>query len=236
MIRRTFKYSTLLVLFLIAINVALALITNVSTNVTDSDETVFQYALGLTKPYQKLTYEQEITLILDVQAAVLDKIPKGNPIPEYEAREPKNLFKWKTGLCYDRSRTAFSWLGFKTRHVYILYPEDPATGLVLPYWKAFFTRGTQTHAVTEVKTSRGWLVVDSNAKWISSTRDATPVDADHIHANADNFSQIPIYFNQPYLAVRGMYSRRGQFYRPYIPYPELNWPDFLIWLVSVAVD
>jgi len=88
--------------------------------------------------------------------------------------------------------------------------------------------------VTEVKTSRGWLVVDSNLPWISVAVDGSPVDADHIHFQVDLFKSLPEYWNRPYWAIRGLYSRRGQFYRPYIPYPQLNWYDFISWLVEAT--
>jgi len=138
-------------------------------------------------------------------------------------------------LCFDRSRTfdkLFNWYGFETRHVYILYAKNPVTGERLSFWRAFFTKGTHSHAVTEVKTSHGWLVVDSNLPWISVAANGDPVDADHIHAQADRFASMPEYWNRPYWAIRGLYSRRGQFYRPYIPYPQLNWMDFLMWIVA----
>lgn len=229
MVRHAFRIGKWFVVAFIGLNVFLALITNVPTHITDSDDTVFQYVLNLKKPYVKLTYAEEIALILFVQAQVIDRVPYGTPIPEYENREPKDLFKNLTGECYDRSRTfdkVFSWLGFEVRHVYILYPEAPDSGERLPFWRAFFTRGTMSHAVTEVKTSRGWVTVDSNSKWLSVTTDGSPIQVDRIYENAGLFSEIPNYFNQPYWAIRGMYSRRGQFYRPYIPYPQLNWFDF----------
>lgn len=172
-------------------------------------------------------------LILKVQRLVLDQAPVGNPIPEFSDREPADLFKAKSGLCYDRSRTydkVFSWLGFESRHIYVLYPEHPVTQEKLPYWKIFFVRGANSHAVTEVRTSRGWILVDSNSTWISVAKDGTPVDADNIRARARSFETIPPYFDKEFLPIRGLYSRRGQFYRPYVPYPEFNWVDFFSWL------
>ena len=129
----------------------------------------------------------------------------------------------------------FSWLGFRVRHIYMLYPEHPVNGMPLPYWQAFFVRGTQSHAVTEVKNQRGWLLVDSNSAWVSVTRDGTPVDADSLQKSAQQFDHIPFYFNRPYLAIRGLYSRRGQLYRPYIPYPQLNWVDFWTWVLDLKM-
>lgn len=235
MICRGLKWSTLLVIAFVAANGLLAVLTNVSTHPTDSDKAVFQTLLGLKKPQGPLNYDDEISLIKSLQSLVLKKASGNTPIPEYSDREPEDLLRNQSGLCFDRSRTfdkLFNWYGFETRHLYILYPEHPVTGQKLSLWRAFFTKGTESHAVTEVKTSRGWLVVDSNMPWISLAEDGSPIDADHIYVQANRFATLPEYWDRPYWAIRGMYSRRGQFYRPYIPYPELNWFDFASWLVK----
>jgi hypothetical protein len=219
------------------INLLLGFITNVPTDVTKSDVFVFSSILNIKKPDAPLTYEQELALIQTVQKLVLKEAPVGKPIPEYADREPKDLLKNKSGLCYDRSRTydkLYSWIGFEVRHIYILYPEHPETKDRLPFWRAFFTSGTVSHAVTEIKTSRGWLLVDSNSAWIGVTREGEPVSADHLHARAKEFATIPNYFDRDYWAIRGLYSRRGQFYRPFIPYPQLNWVDFWSWALGIS--
>ncbi len=236
MIRRIFKWCYRLIALFMVINILLAIVTHVSSHVTMSDESIFKSILTLKQPEAPLSYEQEIALIKAVQLQVLTIAPYGDPIPDFASREPVDLIKQKSGLCFDRSRTydkVFSWLGFKVRHIYILYPEHPATKVPLPYWQAFFVRGTQSHAVTEVKTQRGWLVVDSNSAWISVTNDGTPIDGDHLQEWSSQFQHIPGYFNRPYLAIRGLYSRRGQLYRPYIPYPQLNWVDFWSWMLGL---
>lgn len=74
------------------------------------------------------------------------------------------------------------------------------------------------------------MLVDSNNTWISVNKSGEPVSADELWRNPEQFDAMPAYFKEPYLAIRGMYSRRGQFYRPYIPYPELNWEDFWVWM------
>lgn len=219
----------------LVINLVLIYITNVPTHLTESDEIVFRTVLNLKVPNGSRSFDEEIEIIRAVQYMVLLKAPVGAPIPEQSEREPEDLFKQQSGLCYDRSRTydkVFSWLGFESRHVYILYPEHPSSGARLSLWQAFFTRGTNSHAVTEVKTSRGWVLVDSNSAWISVARDGSPVGVDRLHEQAARLPGIPAYFDRPYWAVRGLYSRRGQFYRPYVPYPQLNWTDFMAWLVE----
>ena len=238
MVVRTAKLLTKLAIVIVMINIVLAIVSNVPTFLSDSDRLVFRSALHLSEPDEPLTFDQEIAAIRDVQAKVVGEAPLGEPIPDYRSREPADLIQNRSGLCYDISRTidkALHYEGFQTRHVYILYPEDPATGETLSYLKAFFTRGTASHAVTEVKTKRGWLVVDSNSPWISLTRDGDAVDADHVDARSKDFDSIPSYFDRPFLAIRGLYSRRGQLYRPYIPYPQLNWVDFMNWLASKVV-
>ena len=233
-IRRTVKLSTWLIIAFVVLNVLIGVVSNVSTSVSDSDEAVFHSILGLKKPQGALSYEQEIELIKSAQALVLKKAPVGEPIDEYSDRESENLFQKKVGCvmtAQELMTRIFSWYGFGSRHLYILYPEHPVTGEKLSFLRAFFTKGTNSHAVTEIKTSRGWLVVDSNSLWMSVVADGSPVDADHIYMQANRFASIPVYWNRPYWAVRGLYSRRGQLYRPYIPYPELNWYDFLSWVV-----
>jgi hypothetical protein len=232
MLKRSFKLTTLCALAFLIINIFLAAVTNVSTRVTASDVSVFRTIYRYEQPKQSLNFDQQIRLIKGVQSSVLAVAPIGEPIPEFQSREPEDLIRNQSGLCYDRSRTLdklYAWLGFEARHVYILYLKHPVTGEVLSPLKALFTYGTETHAVTEVKTHKGWMVVDSNSKWVSLTRNGTPMHAGDIYGRVADFDDLPDYFNRPYIAIRGMYSRRGQFYRPYIPYPELNWVDFWGW-------
>lgn len=237
LIRRTLGISLLITIIIISVNITLALITNVPTHISKEDDAVFRSILKLEKPTKPLSFDEQIALISTLQKHVLDDVPVGKPIPEQHEREPADLYSHRSGLCYDRSRTydkLFSWFGFESRHVYLLYPEHPVSRKPLYFWQALITNGTNSHAVTEVRTPKGWLVVDSNSPWISVTRDGTPIDADGILAHAQEFETIPGYFNRPYWAIRGLYSRRGQFYRPYIPYPELNWHDFWSWVLGFS--
>ena len=222
---------TLSCVFIVALLfVSLAFITNVPTKITGEDSVVFELAFHLKKSQAVgLSYEEELQLIRSVQQKVLEVAPVGDPIPEYTPREPLDLLRMQSGLCYDRARTldkVYNFLGFKTRHVFILYPIDPITKETIPFWQAFLTRGTTTHAATEVKTQRGWLVVDSNSNWVSVTSGGLPVESNQIQDSLNKFESIPEYLRVPFKAYKGLYSRRGQFYRPYIPFPQLNWSDY----------
>lgn len=232
--RSLIRGLSILISGFVLLNLVLALATNVSTRVTETDERVFNVMLGLEKPKPPSTFEAEIQLIRSMQGIVLRAAPDDDPIDTYSSREPEDLLRSRSGLCYDRSRTIdklLAWSGFETRHVFILYPDHPQTRQRLSVVRALTTIGTLSHAVTEARTSRGWIVVDSNSSWISLSRDGVPVGASDIPSMADSFSVIPGYFRGPYWAIRGLYSRRGHFYRPYLPYPELNWHDFLQWAI-----
>jgi hypothetical protein len=215
------------VLFAIGV---LAVYTNVPTEVTAEDTKVFT-ELGLARPATQPSFVQEIALIRQVQGMVFKRAPLGEGIPEYEAREPADLMRFGQGLCFDRSRTfdkAFGYLGFESRHVYMLYREGK------PFFGALLHYGQSSHAVTEVKTSRGWMFVDSNTQWVALTRQGTPVNADDVWRRYAEFDSAPAYLKPAWWAIRGMYSRKGQFYEPYLPFPfpELNWQDFLLWVLK----
>jgi hypothetical protein len=229
-IKKTAKWLLAIKISLIGALVLLSAYTSVSTRVTADDIRTF-HDLGLRKNNNRLSFEEEIRLIRQVQHEVFKRSPYlGVGIPSGEAREPADLMRFGQGLCYDRSRTfdkAFSYLGMKSRHVYLLYKEN------MSFLDALFHRGQSSHAVTEVKTSKGWMLVDSNTAWIAITRDGEPVNADDVWRRFGEFHNAPSYLAFPWWAIRGLYSRKGKFYGSGIAFPELNWSDFLIWTVSL---
>jgi len=201
----------------------IAVITNVSTDISAEDEGIFNNFF-FRKTMQHLSFADEIALIRLVQKKILTAAPLHLEIPEFEEREPKDLVRLRHGMCFDRSRAidkGLKFMGFYTRHVYMLYGQGK---LFLP---ALFTYRQPSHAVTEVKTSRGWILVDSNSDWISLAKNGTPIPADQIWQRAGEFSTIPGYFNIHFWAIPGMYSRSGFLYPPYLPFPDINWRDFL---------
>lgn len=110
---------------LLGIFIALAAITNVSTDVTLKDVAVFRndFRLDL-QTIQPNSFDDEINLIRLVQQRVIMASPTNIGVPEFEQREPEDLVKYRAGLCYDRSRTtdkALKFLGFQTRRIYLLY-------------------------------------------------------------------------------------------------------------------
>jgi hypothetical protein len=205
----------------------LAFYTNVSTDLTPDDVKVFN-DLGLKKPIASMTFEAELSEIARFQKEVFRRAPLGDGIESYEAREPADLMRAGKGLCFDRSRTfdkGATFLGFEARHVYLLYKQNKS------FLSAAITRYQPSHAVTEIKTSKGWMFIDSNTAWIAVTRAGEPVNADDVWKRFDEFENPPPYLKDPWWAIRGMYSRGGHFYRSYIRFPEFNWYDFFVWVV-----
>jgi hypothetical protein len=215
-------------LLVVALGV-LANYSNVSTALTADDLRAFA-ELGFSKPTSRLTYEQEIALFKKVQSAVFKRAPLSlDGIPDYQNREPLDLLRFRRGLCFDRSRTfdkAFTYLGFESRHVYLLFKQGKS------FPAALFHYRHGSHAVTEVRTSKGWMLVDSNSEWLAVNRRGEPVDADGVWRRYAEFENAPNYLEEPWWAIRGMYSRKGQLYGAGIAIPELNWHDFLGWLVQ----
>jgi len=226
--RKSTLIIVVMVVLLLCLFVLLAFITNVPTAITTKDVVVFKDDLNLTELQHPQTFADEIRAIKMIQHRVFDKAPFGAGIPDYEPREPYDLIKKREGLCFDRSRTldkAFDFIGLPVRHVYLLYLHDRSFLGALSHY------GQRSHAVTEVKTSKGWMFVDSNMEWIALTRDGQVVNADDVWKRASEFDAMPTYLNEPWVAIRGMYSRRGQLYPPYIMFPDFNWMDYFSWLI-----
>ncbi len=209
--------------------IVLAAYTNVPTAVTPDDRAVFEQ-IGLRSETFARSFDQEVELIKKIQHEIFKRAPLSpDGIPEYEPREPSDLMRHGKGLCYDRSRTfdkAFHFVGLPSRHVYLLYQENRS------FLGALFHHGQSSHAVTEVKTSKGWMFVDSNTEWVAITKNGEPVGADDVWRRYSDFAHAPKYLSRPWWAIRGMYSRKGQFYGAGLPFPELNWHDFTFWLLN----
>lgn len=225
--RSPFFWTKLFALILIISLTSLGFIKNVPINLTSDDINVFE-SFDFRKPSESLTFEEEIYLIRQAQKKIFRQAPFGRGIPDYQPREITDLLEFGSGLCYDRSRSLdklYLYLGFESRHVFLLFKQDRS------FFRAIFRKQHGSHAVTEVKTSRGWLYVDSNIPWLAITRSGEVVNADDVWKRFDEFDNPPPYLNQPWWAIRGLYTRGGRKYPPFIPFPEINWPTFIHWLI-----
>jgi len=230
------KYQILLAVFLL-ISVVL-FITNVSDRVTAEDKIYISKILSEfhVPPYTGGPhFDQQIQFIHAVQKAVLQLSPRSAGIPYFHSREPKDLYESRSGLCYDRSRVIEKILrlnGFEVLHLSI-YTRRPSKYRLID----LLSFPNNSHAISEVKTEKGWVVVDSNAPWISVAQDHHPVSIKTIEkeVNIHPILWEPQYqhalspiLQEPFIYVIGLYSRTGKLYPPFpAPLPNVNWKELL---------
>ena len=191
----------------------------VETEVTPADADTLAGILAGVPRARSGVLADDIATIRAVQAAVLQTAPIHRPIPHGQTREPADLVRAAAGLCYDRSRTiekALRLLGFDVRHVFLLSTAEhsPLAALVTP--------GVESHAVTEVETVAGWLVVDSNAPWISVDRTGRPVSMADLQDRLADVSPVPDgIYREPVWPIYGLYSRHVRFFPPFNGIPDV---------------
>lgn len=174
-------------------------------------------------------FDDQVALILRVQDRVLAASPEERGIPLNRPREISDLIRARHGACYDRSRaieTVLRFYGFRTRHASMYSTAETRSAL----W-SLATPDTVSHAMTEVETSRGWMVVDSKVRWSGLTADGRPLDLKALHEDRRRKwspavkAPLPEIYGDPFTWVYGLYSRHGRFYPPYDPIPDVNWEE-----------
>ncbi|MFW5833133.1 MAG: transglutaminase domain-containing protein [Pseudomonadota bacterium] len=175
-------------------------------------------------------FDDQLRAIQSVQDAALTLAPHDAAIPFGQPREPCDLWRLGFGQCFDRSRfleKAFRELGLETRYAAVYSTARTNSRL-----KSLLTPGIASHAVVEVRTARGWMLVDSNMRWLGWTEDDHVVSLAELGADpavrqgpwnvrvSDPPSPI---FEEPFTYVFGLYSRHGFFYPPYNRLPDISW-------------
>jgi hypothetical protein len=232
MTRRTALFrSLMLVALALALLAAIAVWHDVPTDLTAADREYAPLILAnagysLTEGSKPADFEGEVRAVLAVQDAVLTLAPQDLAIPFYASREPKDLYELRHGLCFDRSRVIeklLAWLGFETRHVSI-YATKKRSAIM-----ALLTPRTPSHALSEVRTKKGWMAVDSNRRWIGLDVKRNAVSISALQGRGAKKKWAPEsreamhkIFKGPFVHIRGLYSRHGHFYPPYTPLPDYN--------------
>jgi hypothetical protein len=179
-----------------------------------------------------LDYEDQIKFINSVLVSVSSVTSDYSGIPLNQSREPKDLHLRKSGLCYDRSRVIEKILRFnkfKVRHVSIFSLEGFTSKV-----RAMLTRGISSHAVSEVLTNKGWMLLGSNNVWMARVESGDPLSVADIQARVRSSQEIG-WFEQPHTDIYeidfvffyGFYSRHGRFYPPFNPVPDINYSEFM---------
>ena len=225
--RKTKWFLTLMFGFIVFLHVH-----NVSKRFSASDILVLPlYLNGISTPLDvsDLSFEEQLLIIKKLQENLLSIAPEDKGIPEGQSRGLQQLSELGFGLCYDKSfalEMILEHLGFKTRHVSI-YDNPQETSWI----KDLSTRGILSHACSEVLTKKGWIVIDPNYAWMALDRNGNPVSlaSDKLWEDVNNFLSPPPYpiYTQEHHIVYGLYSRHGQFFKPYNKVPDVNWRDLL---------
>lgn len=226
------KVIPLLIVILI---IAFLKFDEVGINTTDEDKECIPAFMSEKIPHNLLMgdFDSEIRFISTVQHVILSIPSNKTGIPKGRTREFKDLLNWKQGLCYDLSRSiekCLRYYGFHVRHVMIFQESN------LKKYMYFFPYIRTTHQVTEVLTSKGWLIVDNIAPWLSLDENGNPVSVkDFIRKKHEvkwlNNAPHPLYESDD-ICVYGLYSMHGQFYPPYFPFPNVNYCELLQNLTS----
>jgi hypothetical protein len=205
----------------------------VPTAVTADDERVFERLLeGIDLPADRasLAWTREVDLIASIQRRVLEVAPENKGIPKNEPREPADLVEYGYGLCYDRSRViekALAHAGFEVRHLAAYALDGSKVG-------ALVTPGHPSHALSEVRTSRGWMLVDSNSLYLGVDEDLEPISALDLLVCGDvrpqkdgHVDPLRGTLGSDFFFIYGLYSRHGGFYPPYVPVPDVSFGQLL---------
>lgn len=202
---------------------ALFLATNVDTSLTTEDIVAIRQ-LGADSPCMgaKGNFERELACVAAIQRAQLSLIPDRDCVPQHMSQEPLSAVEYGIACCFTRSRLiekALDHYGFAVRHVSMHVLRFPIIGYLMP---------ADSHAASEVRTSRGWMLVGSLQDFRAVTREGYPLTAVALR-KPGNFSSLvkppedDSFYRQPYTTVYGLYSRHGQFYPPYVPLPDIAW-------------
>lgn len=254
-----------LILPIIFIVCTLIYTTNVKTKLSDSDiDAIEQLNVGKTCN-NLLGFDDEINCVVSIQNAIYEIIPYKEDFSHLKCLydnaeirenlfdinyEPEIYIEYQAGCCVLRSRyleKALIYYGFNIRHLGIFRANN--------FIEVLTSRTIISHSSTEVKTSKGWMYVDSVDRFIAITIDGKPVVAEN-YKNIDkeklkykftpdpkselfksfqnNFDEWNLNHNiwnpefKTYI-IYGLHSRHGNFYKPKfkIDIPDINWSNFL---------
>jgi hypothetical protein len=198
---------------------------DVDTALTEADRATIG-ELGLDAECDDVSdFAGQLRCVRAIQSAQLAQAPDLACVDEYgvTSHEPSAFLERGRGCCFDRSRLiekAAAYFGLEARHVAIYNAHS---------WRDMVRGGTPSHSTSEVRTERGWMVVDSNSTALGLRTDGTPLDAPALAASLRDADPLlepheyRDYFEGEYRSIYGLYSRHGGFYPPFVRVPDVDW-------------
>lgn len=207
---------------------------SVDTTVTDDDREVIAMLDVEDKCSEVDGFDAELRCVEAVQKAVSALIP--DTTCAFERGESGHtageVVERGYGCCYDRAtliEQALREFDFEVRRVAIYERQSNPLMYLVP--------GISSHALSEVKTERGWVAVESldplqigvddeNRVYdVPALREA--LQSDERDARAFGGEEPDDFFSgRDFAYIYGVYSRHGFFFEPHIPVPEVEWATF----------
>ena len=204
-------------------------ILNASLTNSKNDKLYIEYFLRDWKmtgslPTVHTSFDNEIAFISRLQDSTLSQFENGE-VPFGSSASIEYYYKTpvKKGLCFNRSffqEKILRYAGFKTRHAYVYFTEDSSetkTG-------DLFNQRLLSHAIFEVKTKKGWMVVGTNGNWLALDKEGNPMTLSmvrqHLSKGDLTLQKTPtkgiMFFNQlqvkhNFKFIYGIYSRHGEY-------------------------
>lgn len=207
----------------------------VDTTVTDDDREIIAKLQVDDQCGDPDDFQSEVECIAAVQSSIFERYPdtddafkKGvtnHSVSDYDERG--------FGSCYDRAtliEQSLRHYGFNVRRV-ALYKQQPTPA-------HYLKPGIRSHALSEVETSKGWMVVESIDPLLAVDDHNTPYSISKIRDGlraetlTDRTFRITIpddFFDGDFVYVYGVHSRHGYFFEPHLPVPEVDWSNFGLW-------
>ncbi|HEX2608441.1 MAG TPA: transglutaminase domain-containing protein [Flavisolibacter sp.] len=166
-------------------------------------------------------FNSEIGLLKDLQQHILASISHKEIAPERFGNTAW-YFQNRQGFCYDRAALLEKFCllyGFPFRHAYLYYDSSGKRPDVFSLFKPKLS----SHAMVEVKTCKGWMVMDTNSDLVGLSEKGEVVNLAQLRAELLSGSlrlqdsiTCGAFFYKPgktnFAFVYGLYSRHGNFF------------------------
>lgn len=205
---------------------------SVDTDVTHSDRAVIASldvddVCAATEGFQ-----DELVCIQQLQQTVFERYPDTSDsfVRGESSHRPLDFDERGYGSCYDRAMLLEQTLrhyGFDVRRVAVYEHQSFPLNYLRP--------GINSHALSEVKTERGWMVLESIDPLIGIDDNDRVYSIGDIRDGMENGTiddttfgtELPDnFFDGQFIYVYGLHSRHGYFFEPHLPVPEVDWTHF----------
>jgi hypothetical protein len=172
------------------------------------------------------SFEDEVICVETIQKAIAIIVPTFKCSNKRESIDPSSIVRRGYGCCFERAlftEKALAYYGYETRHL-ALYDASQygLLTLVIPH--------VSSHAATEVKTSKGWMGVDSNVPFLLITKDNKVTTYASVNVNINNYKfhiSPEQFYRNNLIIIYGLYSRHGMSHGINFPVPEFNFNELL---------